>query len=170
MHHFTEFVREHQDMVYSTAMRIVADPHEAEDIAQRVFVQAWSRFEELQGHENPGGWLRLTARNLSINHVRRHSKRRHLRGTAEELPRDDNEGTDDHEWLYAQADLIKSALARLPGRLRAPLVLFYYEDMDYESIAAALRCSIGKVKPDVFRARAGRKEILTRMEHRDDRR
>lgn len=157
-------------MVYSTAMRIVADPHEAEDIAQRVFVQAWSRFDELASHENPGGWLRLTARNLSINHVRRHVKRRHLFGTPEELPPVSDTRSESHEWLYEQTDLIKSGLGRLPDRLRAPLVLFYYEDMNYETIAKDLRCSVAKVKTDLFRARARLKEILTRMEHRDEQR
>ena len=44
---FEAFVREFEDMVYGTAVRLLANPSEAEDIAQTVFLKAFERFESL---------------------------------------------------------------------------------------------------------------------------
>ena len=48
---FEAFVREYQDMVYAVAVRLLANPAEAEDVSQTVFMQAFEHFDAL--HENP---------------------------------------------------------------------------------------------------------------------
>ncbi len=54
--HFEAFVREYQDMVYATAVRLVANPAEAEDIAQTVFMKAFERFDVIGlARPRPGG-------------------------------------------------------------------------------------------------------------------
>ena len=54
--HFEAFVREYQDMVYATAVRLVANPAEAEDIAQTVFLKAFERFDAIgTAPPSPGG-------------------------------------------------------------------------------------------------------------------
>ena len=45
---FETFMRNYQNMVYSTALRLVVNPAEAEDIAQEVFLKAYERFAELR--------------------------------------------------------------------------------------------------------------------------
>ena len=46
-HRFEAFVREYQDMVFATAVRLLANPVEAEDIAQTVFLRAFERFSTI---------------------------------------------------------------------------------------------------------------------------
>jgi len=166
---FQEFVRENQDMVYTTSLRITADPRDAEDIAQDVFMQAYNRFERIKEYDNPGGWLRTTTRNLSINHVMRY-KKRFL------LMRFDSTATDTlfsteadgyEEWLYEQSEVLKEALLKLPDRFRIPLVLHYYENMQYDEIAGVQKISLAKIKADIMRAKQRLKIEMERIEKRN---
>ena len=72
---FETFMRNYQNMVYSTALRLVANPAEAEDIAQDVFLKAYERFADLRESPTAGGWLRTVARNMSLNHLSRYRAR-----------------------------------------------------------------------------------------------
>ena len=72
---FTTFMRNYQDMVYSTAVRLVNNEAQAEDISQEVFIKAHEHWENLQGSPTAGGWLKTVATNLSINHIQRYKKR-----------------------------------------------------------------------------------------------
>jgi len=162
---FESFVIEHQDMVFSTAMRITCNHAESEDIAQQVFLQAYHQFDNLKEHCNPGGWLRLTTRNLCINHVKRYINRWRFFDTATPIPSDIEkafQGDDESDggFLYDNVDKLKNALSELPARFRVPLVLFYYEGLAYHEIADELKCSEGKIKTDIFRAKQALKEKM----------
>jgi len=61
---FEVFVKSYQNMVFSTAVRLLGNPTEAEDIAQEVFLKAFERFEELSVSPTAGGWLKTVTRNL----------------------------------------------------------------------------------------------------------
>lgn len=150
---------EHQDMVFSTAMRITCNSAEAEDISQQVFLQAYKQFNELQSHCNVGGWLRLAARNLSINHIKRYVKRWQFFDTVTDIPRE-LEPHNESEFLYDNTDKLKKSLAGLPSKFRVPLVLFYYEGLAYHEIAEELKCSEGKIKTDIFRGKRMLKEKM----------
>ena len=66
---FEAFVRRHQDMVYATALRLLGNRTEAEDIAQTVFLRAFQRFEQIGGSESAAGWLKTVTRNACLNHL-----------------------------------------------------------------------------------------------------
>ena len=72
---FEAFVREFQDMVFATAVRLLGNPSEAEDVAQTVFLKAYERF----GAAGPGpaaaGWLKTVATNACLNHLTRYRAR-----------------------------------------------------------------------------------------------
>ena len=54
---FTTFMRDYQDMVFSTAARITGNATQAEDIAQEVFLKAFQHFDMLSASPTAGGWL-----------------------------------------------------------------------------------------------------------------
>ena len=68
-------MRDYQNMVFSTAMRLVANQAEAEDIAQEVFLKAYERFGDLRESPTAGGWLKTVATNMSLNHLARYRSR-----------------------------------------------------------------------------------------------
>ena len=72
---FEVFVKNYQDMVYTTAIRLVANPADAEDISQQVFLKAYDHFDQIATGGSAGGWLKTVARNLSLNHLSRYRAR-----------------------------------------------------------------------------------------------
>ncbi|MFA6318656.1 MAG: sigma-70 family RNA polymerase sigma factor [Elusimicrobiota bacterium] len=163
---FERFVRRYQDMVYTTAARLLGRGPDAEDVGQETFLKAYERFDSLV-EPGAGAWLRTTATNLSLNHLSRHRSRWKL---FSQLSDDDSariEGRASESGPSAEAlsgaqeaQDLQEALLRLPDHQRVPLVLFHFEDMSYEEIASRLGVSLGKVKTDIFRARAALKSAL----------
>jgi len=160
---FETFMRNYQDMVFSTAMRLLANQAEAEDVAQDVFLKAYERFGELHGSKTAGGWLKTVATNLSLNHLSRYRSRWSFFSDLLGKGREEGEeaeiefpASDDVEENLARSErreLVEQALQALPTAQRVPLVLFHMEGLQYDEIAAKLGVSMGKVKTDIFRAR-----------------
>src|ERR1700689_2281523 len=167
-------MRAYQDMVFSTAARLVGDDAQAEDIAQEVFLRAYAGFDQLRASPARGGWLKTVATNLSLNHLQRYRNR--WRFFSELGQRGESEGGEDAPPVdFAAPDtffegidaeerraLVDEALAKLPDHQRVPLVLYHFEDLPYDEIARRLRVSLGKVKTDILRARAALAKILSR--------
>jgi RNA polymerase sigma-70 factor (ECF subfamily) len=166
---FEQFMRNYQNMVFSTAFRLTANEAEAQDIAQEVFLKAYERFAELHSSPTVGGWLKTVATNLSLNHITRYRRRWSF---FSELFTEDSEHNHPAYDVPApevtgeymnEADtrrVLEEALAKLPPGQRVPLVLYHFEDKSYEEIAAMLKISLSKVKTDIFRGREALKKKL----------
>jgi RNA polymerase sigma-70 factor, ECF subfamily len=168
---FEAFLRNYQDLVFSTAMRLLANRAEAEDVSQEVFLKAYERFGELRESPTAGGWLRTVATNLSLNHLSRYRARWSFFSELFSCVGEEGEETpmefaapENVEETLAAADrqrLVEQALQSLPTDQRVPLVLFHLEELSYEEIATKLGVSLGKVKTDIFR---GRKALRRKLE------
>jgi RNA polymerase sigma-70 factor, ECF subfamily len=166
---FDEFMNTHQDMVYSTAFRILGNEADAADISQEVFLRAYQRYEELSRSHRAGVWLKTVTRNLSLNHLSRYRFR--WRFFSEMLSQDNDE--DFEETVPAPSSLenmpepdrrqyLETALKELPAAQRVPVVLYYFEDMSYEEIARQLGISLSKLKTDI---RRGRQALCRKLHH-----
>lgn len=160
---FESFLRDYQNMVFSTAMRLLANQSEAEDVTQEVFLRAYQRFGELKASPTAGGWLKTVATNLALNHLSRYRSRWTF---FSDMFRGNNDDAEEAEIEFAAATdvadeiesgdrkvLVEQALASLPAAQRVPLVLYHLEGLQYDEIAAKLGISMGKVKTDIFRGR-----------------
>lgn len=170
---FTDFMRRYQNMVFSTATRLVGNDTQAEDIAQEVFIKAYDHWDNLRTSPAAGGWLRTVATNLSLNHLQRYRKRWRF---FSEFRRPDDGGDDDSEPIeFAAPDTffddmntadrrawVEAALEQLPEHQRVPLVLFHFEDLPYDEIARRLGVSLAKVKTDILRGRTALAKALSR--------
>lgn len=167
---FEAFVRSYQDMVFATAVRLLGNPAEAEDVAQTVFLKAFEQFDTLDANPAAGGWLRTVARNTCLNHLSRYRSRWRL---FSELGRPESDDESGYEETLEAADSqvreleraddrerLEQALQTLPAHQRVPLVLYHFEDASYEEIARALRISLAKVKSDMHRGRAALRKLL----------
>lgn len=160
-------MRQYQNMVFSTSMRLLANPSEAEDVAQEVFLKAYERYGELKESPTAPGWLKKVATNLSLNHLSRYRSRwsffSELTSSENEEETIDFADPADLTQELADADrhqLVERALQKLPDGQRVPLVLYHLEGLSYEEIAEKLQVSLGKVKTDIFRAREALRKRL----------
>jgi RNA polymerase sigma-70 factor, ECF subfamily len=169
---FEAFVREYQDMVFATAVRLLGREDEAEDVAQTVFLRAFERFATIGPSLSAPGWLKTVATNLCLNHLSRYRARWQF---FSELDQAGESGTvaftdsvaardadaDDEDAQRQDRDArLENALHRLPDHQRVPLVLFHFEDRSYQEIAATLGVSLAKVKTDIHRGREALKKYL----------
>lgn len=165
---FEAFMRRHQDMVYSVAIRLLAREADAADVAQEVFLRAHTHFAELRDNERAAGWLKTVTRNLCLNHLERYRARwrffseldndvtgEPFSATLSAPPAETTAHDED-----ARRALLERALQRLPAQQRVPLVLYHFEELSYEDIAQQLRVSLGKVKTDIHRGRDALRRTL----------
>ena len=167
---FEGFVRDHQHMVFATAVRLLGRVADAEAVTQDVFLRAYQHFEAIADSPSAAGWLRTVARNACLTHLSRHRSRWRL---FSELPGDgDDEETsvlgaltqapESRHDEEAQARRLEAALRRLPDAQRVPLVLFHFEGVSDRDIAGMLGVPLGKVETDMHRGRAALSAVLSR--------
>jgi len=165
-------MRDYQNMVFTTAVRLTGNDAQAEDIAQDVFLKAYHHFDMLAVSATAGGWLKTVATRLSLNHLQRYRKRWRF---FSEFQRPEGEGGAEEPVEFSAPEVffddidaadrregLERALAQLPEHQRVPLVLYHYEEMPYEDIARQLRISLSKVKTDILRGRAALAKVLVR--------
>ena len=167
---FEAFLLEYQDMVYATAVRLLGNPMEAEDVAQTVFLKAFERFEQIGNSPSAPGWLKTVTTNECLNHLSRYRNRWRF---FSEMGRDDSNSVDSRTsgphpgpWTLdsgqsAQEQALDLALRSLPAHQRVPIVLFHFDDLSYQEIAERLGVSVGKVKTDIHRGREALRAALT---------
>ena len=159
-------------MVFATALRLLGNRSDAEDIAQQVFLRAFQRFAEIGPSPSVPGWLKTVTRNACLNHLSRYRRRwRFFSELASTDASGDLEAFDPGPspaegpaQLVERAgrhEQLEQALLRLPDHQRVPLVLFHFDEMSYHDIAATLGVSLAKVKTDIHRGReALRKDLV----------
>ena len=163
---FEAFVRRYQDMVFATAVRLLGNPADAEDVAQTVFLRAFERFDTIGPSPGAAGWLKTVTTNACLNHLSRYRARWRFfseLGKADDVALVASAGSSP-ALAMEQADQLEElerALLLLPDHQRVPLVLFHFENASYQDIATALGVSLGKVKTDIHRAREALKRHLS---------
>lgn len=166
---FEAFVREYQDMVFATAVRLLGRESDAEDVAQTVFLRAFEHFADVDGNPAAAGWLKTVTTNLCLNHLARYRARWRFFSEMDpvrEMPQLEARvarmaaAPEEIERADAQ-ERLERALRRLPDHQRVPLVLFHFEDTSYQAIADTLGVSLAKVKSDIHRGREALKQELS---------
>ncbi len=154
---FEEIVRRYGGMVFATCNAVTKDRHDAEDVAQAVFltlaVQVRTHDLEIR---KLGPWLAKVAHRLALDH-RKSAKRRKAREERHGLESQNHRSeSGDHAAGMAHDDLrrvLSEELDRLPPRYRMPLILHYYGGMTREQMARELNCKPATLGVRIFRGR-----------------
>src|SRR5688572_1834779 len=128
------------------AYLLTGDRSVAEDITQDAFVRVSGRLAHLREGGAFDAYLRRAVVNLSKNHFRRRAVERAFLERANLAS-----ATQGHEQPFVEREATMAALARLPQRQRAAIVLRFYEDLTEDAIAQILRCRNGTVRSLVTR-------------------
>jgi len=168
---FNDIVARYQHRVYGYVCRMVGCTPDAEDLTQEVFVKAYHGIRSFQSRASLNTWLYRIATNLCIDYVRRSARCKGLTESLNaEYSGDDEESERElpdvrydpltvalHEELRERLD---EAIAALPPKLRAVLLLHDIEGLPYDEVARAVGCPLGTVKSRLFHARMSVRERL----------
>jgi len=155
---FDVLVERHRRLVYQLCYRFVANHEDANDLSQEVFLRAYRALKGFRGQSSVATWLYRVGVNVCLNRVSVKTPQRE--------PLDDNAHVDGAEsaterlMRRERAAEVRRAVARLPEKQRAALILRVYHDMAHSEIAAALGTSAGAAKANVFHALRNLKRLL----------
>lgn len=143
---FRQLYDQEYTSVYRSIRAVVLDSAAAEDLTQEAFVRAYRARHRYTPTAPPGAWLRRIGINLAISHLRRQKLARFLPARLYVAP-------DRRDYDRAEArDVVEKALAALSPKLRAAIVLHYYEGLTREEIAEALGVPAGTVASRIAKA------------------
>ncbi|MCD4708334.1 MAG: RNA polymerase sigma factor [Candidatus Sabulitectum sp.] len=129
--------------------------HDAEDAIQEAFLRGFLKLSSLKKPYNFGGWVRLIARNIARNRLRREPRFAQLRENTIEDRSEDND-------IASQTELALLALSRLSPKLRETTRLTYLSSYSQKQVATRLGVPLGTVKRRLWEGRINmRKEVLS---------
>jgi RNA polymerase sigma-70 factor (ECF subfamily) len=144
---FAALVRQHQRLVYSLALRMLADRYRAEDLAQDVFLQLHRKLRAIESSAHLVFWLRKVTTHLAIDRLRQ--EHRHEAVPLDDEPGIQSEAIETDPLLHKR---LQDLIAQLSPAARAVVVLRFQEDMDPSDIAETLDMSVNTVKSHLRRS------------------
>jgi RNA polymerase sigma-70 factor (ECF subfamily) len=156
---FDVIVARHQRGVYQLCFRFVRRHEDAADLTQEVFLRAYRGLRRFRGDATLTTWLYRIGVNVCLNTL---SGRKMRETPLEDTPHLPAAG-DDPASSFARARegaRVRAAVARLPPKQRATLILRVYQDLSHREIAQALGTTVGAVKANFFHALGNLKKLL----------
>jgi RNA polymerase sigma-70 factor, ECF subfamily len=156
---FDQIMRLHEKQVLSTALRLVGNLADAQDIAQDAFLRLYRNLHKLPDALETGKWLYRVTVNLCNDHFRKRGRTEPLSGP------DPVSGARDPELSLLDMErgrLLEMALATLPQKERAAIVLRDVEGLSTREVAGVLGSSEGTVRSQICLARAKLKKFTDR--------
>lgn len=168
---FRELVRRYQNQITNYVYRMLNDYDRAVDLAQETFVRVYTSAERYQATYSFSTYIYRIAHNLAISELRQRKRRRLIPFPTFFSDKDSEEievEIEDKRQVLADDSMIaderrlavQKAIASLPEKYRAALVLCDIEEKSYEEISEVLDLPVGTVKSRINRARNLLKEKL----------
>jgi RNA polymerase sigma-70 factor (ECF subfamily) len=163
---FPALVERHAGLLYGVALRLLGNPHDAEDVAQEALVRAHGAL-----HRYPASRVRSLHLRAWLVQITLNAGRSRLRARRPVHPLDEDapvaDGALGPEAVAEEAEgnrRVAVLLGALPDRYRVPVALRHVEGLSYDEIAEALDMPVGTVKANVHRGLRSLREALDREE------
>ena len=157
---FDVIVERHRRTVYQVCYRFMGNHEDASDLSQEAFVRAWRGLKNFRGESQLSTWLHRIAVNVCLNKVSVKTPPVEPIEALERLEDTRTEGARSALLREERAATVRKAIAGLPKKQRATLILRAYHDLSHQQIAEILGSSVGAVKANFFHALANLKKIL----------
>jgi len=169
---FEQLVKIYQHRVYGLCYQLAGNYNDAQDLAQEVFIQAYSAINSFRNESDLGTWLHRIAVNKWIN-IQRKNKRNNtvsidapLNTDKGELQREVPSPNGNPQDILEEKeyhDLVKKALQLISYEHRTVLFLREVQGYSYEEIAGIIDCSVGTVRSRLNRARKNLKDKVEQL-------
>ncbi len=165
---FKLLVANYQDLVYNTALGVVQNSEDAEDVAQEVFIQVYRSIDQFKGDARLSTWIYRITTTKALDHIRsRKRKKRFAFITSLFGPNDElvHEPVDfQHPGVTLdrkeQAALLFRMIDQLPENQKVAFTLHKTEELSYQEIADVMQLSVSAVESLLFRARQNLRKLL----------
>lgn len=151
-----ELYRLYSRAMYNTALRMVRNPHDAEDILQSVFVEVFTKLESFRYESSIGAWMKRITVNKCINFM----KSRRMELTELTASHDKMEQPEKEPEMPYTVEKINKAIENLPDGYRVVFSLYAIEGYDHEEIGQILGVTEATSKSQYSRAKAKLREVL----------
>jgi RNA polymerase sigma-70 factor (ECF subfamily) len=165
---FKYLVDNYQDRVFNTAIGIVQNAEDAEDVAQEVFIQVYRSIHSFKGESKLSTWLYRIATTRALDMLRsRKSKKRF--GFVQRLFGDGNEPLFElpdfnHPGVMLDrkenAARLFKAINQLPENQKVAFTLHKLEDLSYQEVSEVMQTSVAAVESLMHRAKQNLRKIL----------
>jgi RNA polymerase sigma-70 factor, ECF subfamily len=156
---FGVLLEKHRSSVVHFLYRMMQNSAEAEELAQEVFLRVYRSRATYEPTAKFTTWLFRIATHLALNALRDHKHERlqeRLDDDSSDKPArqvsDARPSVEERMVYQARLDEVRQAIAALPEKQRAAVLMHKYEEMEYSQIAKVLNCSESAVKSLLFRA------------------
>jgi RNA polymerase sigma-70 factor (ECF subfamily) len=168
---FAEIVGRYRSPLTNYLFRMLGDYEEAIDLAQETFVRVYFAIERYHTDYAFSTYIYRIATNLAISEIRRKKRRKLLSltsffqtddsGDSQDFHPPDDKSLPDEDLIETERNrTIEKAIATLPDKYRAPIILREIQELSYEEIAQILGLGLGTTKSRISRARALLREKL----------
>ena len=159
---FDLIVERHRRVVYQLCYRFVGNHEDASDLSQDVFLRAYRGLRSFRGQSTLATWLYRIGTNVCLNRVSAKTTLGKLTEPIEEQQFIDPGAASPSDLMLRdeRAARVRAAIAQLPRKQRATLILRTYHEMSHQEIAEVLGSSVGAVKANFFHALGNLKKIL----------
>jgi RNA polymerase sigma-70 factor, ECF subfamily len=164
---FQALVERHRSMVYRVAYQFAGNHHDAEDIAQEVFIKVYRSLDKFRRDAQVSSWMYRIVMNACIDHRRRQAPagaaafgeeaEQRLLNTPEENP-----GPEERAYAGELGQALESEINRLPNGQRIVFVMRHHQGLKLAEIAEALGLAEGTVKRQLHAAVHRLRLALTR--------
>src|SRR5436190_1004473 len=169
---FDVIVERHQRHVYQLCYRFVGNHEDASDLAQDVFIRAYRGLKNFKGEASLSTWLYRIGVNVCLNKVGAKTPKPEaldpLLAASDERIASSSESAAEALLRGERAGQVRAAIARLPKKQRATLILRVYHELPHEQIAGILGSSVGAVKANFFHALNNLKKLMREAGWSDD--
>ena len=151
--------------MYNTALRIVRDRAEAEDVMQESFLKAFDKLSSFKGEVAFGAWLKRIVVNNSIYHYRK--QKQDIRIAMDDIAHkveDKEEVVPDHRLTELKAQKVMETMNSLKDSYRISLTLNLIEGYDYEEICTIMNISYANCRTLISRAKESLRKKLAPFE------
>ncbi len=154
---FNTLVQRHKEKVRNIIYITLNNHDLVDDIAQEVFLTVYKNLGNFRFESQFTTWLYR----ITVNKCKDHLRKMKIRNIFSPIKDSEEElGYSTHPENMDVSEIVQKAIAKLPEKLRVPLLLKDIEGLSYQEIAESVQCEIGTVKSRIFRAREGLRELL----------
>jgi RNA polymerase sigma-70 factor (ECF subfamily) len=156
---FDLVVERYRKPVYQICYRFMGNHEDASDLSQEVFLRAFRGLRNFKGDSKLGTWLHRIAVNTCLNRLALKAPRTEPLEGVQQVDTH-SESPSDRLLRDERAARVRAAVARLPRKQRAALILRTYQELSHQEVADVLGTSVGAAKANVFHALQNLKKLL----------